>query len=60
VGVGDGVEVATGRVVGVAVGVELLVVTACDVPQAARKHRQKATNTSKHRFIRNLSFFSSC
>ena len=38
-GVGDGVEVASGRVVGAALGVELLGVTAWDAPQAARKHR---------------------
>jgi hypothetical protein len=58
VGVGNGV--AVGRV-GVVVGVELLVVVPEDVPQPARKHKLRITNTGTTcGFIRSLHFFLSC
>jgi hypothetical protein len=61
VGVGVGAVVARGKVVGIAVGVEPLLVTVWDAPQAARKQRQKTTNiSSKHRFIRYPTFSSYC
>ena len=60
-GVGDGVEVASGRVVGDVVDVELLFIVAGDAPQAARKHRLRTTNIGTERgFIRSLHFFPSC
>jgi hypothetical protein len=55
VGVSDGTGVASGRVVGAAVAVELLVVVAGDALQPASKHRLRTTNTGTERgFIRCL------